>query len=1511
MNDLSNNSVEVLVKDIVHFRDDLFFEGAVQLRWVKDNPERAERAATNFVFHGPRYHAVQSSNFADGYDLKDTATFVTKLVEEIAQGSEKQGNPFSLAIAGYGSGKSHLAVTLAKLLATPDSLIANIIRDSVARADTHVGHKLSESLELLGKPALVVPLDGMANFNLGSEIARQIILQLKNAGCDLSAIEELSPRFNIATNFVLRNFSLRQADFAELLPGLDEVAIIERLDEHDEVTYAAVDKIYEAANGAHIPVEGNESVQDLIATVTTQYCNANGPFSGLFILFDEFGRFLEYAAEHPHLAGDSALQQLFQGIQDAGGRARFLGFIQYDLKAYVSRLDRRDLMHLQRYITRFEAAQKSYLSTNLETLFAHLIEKKKADFIDQKVFHNDQVDAEHGLLLQAVPEAKRFPVWASLDKFKQVITAGCWPLHPFAVWFLTRQQDVVQSRSALNIVKDAIERLGNQPCISANNTPTTISAADLLLNGMLPEFVAAEQARGGTIAETLQGILEERKALVSHSGRKVLAASAVGLKLGVRLPRKELYNYFLCLTAGVTEIVLHETLANLTEELGLLEWNPDFGQYELVQDAATRGQFMRLMRSRYNDPSIGNAGNLFINFGRILCNLAYVETSFAQENAITTQDWKFDPLFASSQTVFEAIANAFKDWSRAVDVNEAKGRIIYTYVSSDVALEGFRNETNDVINKELSRYGATQAPIWVVYLTDSKGRLSDALKRYWVLERSFSDDDKERYRRFLTAELSRAQSMAQEETAVLLSEGYSQTAGCGEIKVKRLTKVGQEIFAKCYPNVIPFPFDGFATGSGVGGQAKKDGLELVRALVKGEFNDEWIQSRPVRLRNRAGQVLANEWKILDQSGNVTSVPGNPKVKAALEHMDAWHKDDPERTLEQTRKALFSPPFGLNIASAGLLLGVFLGRRVPRWRILITGQSCDVSTWLAHALKTSDFDAKVLSQSTLQTINEGALERWQSLIDRWQSVVRHRQRLEFYQQAKLMEKEDPVPDELHYKFEKLVDEASKSKTQLVSFDHQSEKVHRELERLKQTSNSIGGLSVCDKIISLHALVTNGEWEDFDVAEVENMLQEAREWVAEEGRSWINRSVCRSPQQVGDFRKQMEKAEATLKKLELPKLAVDAESQKIHSISHVEERFKYLSALSEAKQFVEVSSISSQSSIIELENLRGKAKNFIAVLKQGSQPLEDPELDELKDQLNSLDSKALEMISEHRKELAKLYEAKIYSLDSTHQLRSQVQRLREVFAGQRDLGDIEDARRQLDKICGDLEAWTEISGGAEQVEVILTRAIAERCSELEKWCEHEEVEPLWSFQEVYENFMHERVAAVQEKADLWARGFIPNEAAIQEFSLEEAYQQLRALENELPSYLGQKELDAIHAARELLATRISDLEYIKIRKTVKKWFEKFVNLENDVAQMSHLECEQKLRELRVAPQGLLPEEEENLTILISVVESRLDELDLTDIFARIKRLNPKALQSLLQYIQNLLANSGDKKNNTKDK
>src|SRR5574338_1406584 len=100
----SSSGKPTTVSDVVAFRSDLFFEGAVQLRWVSSDRARAQKAAEHFVFHGPRYHAVSRDDPSDGYVLRDTATFAADLVDALAQGEQRQGNPFSLAIAGYGSG---------------------------------------------------------------------------------------------------------------------------------------------------------------------------------------------------------------------------------------------------------------------------------------------------------------------------------------------------------------------------------------------------------------------------------------------------------------------------------------------------------------------------------------------------------------------------------------------------------------------------------------------------------------------------------------------------------------------------------------------------------------------------------------------------------------------------------------------------------------------------------------------------------------------------------------------------------------------------------------------------------------------------------------------------------------------------------------------------------------------------------------------------------------------------------------------------------------------------------------------------------------------------------------------------------------------------------------------------------------------------------------------------------------------------------------------------------------
>ena len=55
----------------------------------------------------------------------------------------------------------------------------------------------------------------------------------------------------------------------------------------------------------------------------------------------------------------------------------FIGFIQYELKAYEQRLPAEFKNDIRRFITRFQSSEKLYLSINLETLIASLLLTEK------------------------------------------------------------------------------------------------------------------------------------------------------------------------------------------------------------------------------------------------------------------------------------------------------------------------------------------------------------------------------------------------------------------------------------------------------------------------------------------------------------------------------------------------------------------------------------------------------------------------------------------------------------------------------------------------------------------------------------------------------------------------------------------------------------------------------------------------------------------------------------------------------------------------------------------------------------------------------------------------------------------------------------------------------------------------------------------------------------------------------------------------------------------------------
>lgn len=99
------------------------------------------------------------------------------------------------------------------------------------------------------------------------------------------------------------------------------------------------------------------------------------------------------------------------------------------------------------------------------------------------------------------------------------------------------------------------------------------------------------------------------------------------------------------------------------------------------------------------------------------------------------------------------------------------------------------------------------------------------------------------------------------------------------------------------------------------------------------------------------------------------------------------------------------------------------------------------------------------------------------------------------------------------------------------------------------------------------------------------------------------------------------------------------------------------------------------------------------------------------------------------------------------------------------------------------------------------------------------------------------------------------------------------------------------------RICELQEQQERAQAQRWLEQFIVVNEQCDQLSGSECERLLRKLREPPVFLNDSEAIWAERLIMVIERRLDELDISDILARIRTLKPEVLQKVAEAISDM--------------
>jgi hypothetical protein len=1035
--------------DIVAFRGDRLFHGAVNVDWFGSDDGRSESASAAFVFHGPRYHGVQQEDVgtSHGHTLVDTASLARTVVRQ-AYGVESQA--FTLAIAGYGTGKSHLALTLATLLDGPSGSTAQRVLSALTAADEAIGSEVSAILaEAKQQPCLVVALNGMQSFDLTAEVTRQLVRRVQERGIDSRPFDDLRPRFGQAVSLI----RMSNPEIVNELIQYCETDTIEEvvfaLGQQDERVYSKVHEFF-AQRGMAIRALAGESVREVLDVAVREYCGKGKPFQSLVILFDEFGRYMEFATVRSHIAGSGALQDLFETIQSHEGMASFVGFIQFELNAYVQRIAPEYRNEILRYVTRYQAAKRVYLSINLETLLASLLEKRKPQELEAR-FGSPESRRESVSAMQRLrrwfPQASNHRLWTDPVEFHEVVRRGCWPLSPFSTWFLFYLASAgkhLQERSALGLLGDALSR--HEGVTVPIDPSWALAPVDLWSDALHNELLSSEEGgQQGAVAHAFASVDARHGSRLTSDQRRILQTVVLASKLGLQSEDRREAISALAELAGMALSVAETAIGVLREEYNVLEWDEAFKEFNILGDAVPRTQFLAFLRQRVASSydEVGKARLFSTKAGKWCELLADVECDFAEERRITTREWRFRGCHSNSEQLPLQIKLAADQWRDSVGVDEPRGTIIYCYVERSRDVEGVRSESSRLLRTAAREALASALPMIVVLLFDEDGALGQALAEMAILEEGITNDDRVRFGSLIAAHQEKLQQIIQGNVEAKLKERRYVTGLNDSLEARRLNPACTEVFASIYKHAIPFPFDGFATARG---NAADTCQELTAELLTGRLDYESVIAKPVKTKNRAVAVLKDSWGVFARNGAVSRRPSLPLLRSLTEKWDERLASGAQRLpVGDAIKQLCLPPYGGNLASAGLAFGVFVAPRAEKLAVMRGGEQISIAHWIQEGVFRGKFiDLALLQEIDLVNIGEASSE-WETLLDEWEQADNHLSRKNGLERSTALKGRIPVPPALAYREMHLREQAAAATAALGLMERQQDDAIEKMER----------------------------------------------------------------------------------------------------------------------------------------------------------------------------------------------------------------------------------------------------------------------------------------------------------------------------------------------------------------------------------------------------------------------------------------------------------------------------------
>ena len=825
----------------------------------------------------------------------------------------------------------------------------------------------------------VMVINGMRDFNLHSEILKAAQKSIKLYGLDVDLLKKVNRAIETAERFFSRNFESNTSLFEEAAQKYDCSLKGEELEEYIKETLLSDDKTFEMVNYVYSEINGQEirwdeglSASAILELLMTEYCGMNGLFDHIIILFDEFGRYLEYASgTNAAKSGESALQQIYeltQKTQNVDGYLHVINFIQSDIKTYLQRVDQSK--NISRYIGRFDESEKYYISSNLETVFANLIQRKDKDAFNACIVEWIKENSSNWEAL--FDNLNRWltlkGMWCDYKLFSKVAIEGIYPMHPISTFMLTNLSDYLQNRSSLTLISRYIDTYSS---CDIDDKPILIMPEQLISGDLYTEMLSAEQEGRQKTQQCIKydAVLTKFSDKLSDKSLMVLRANLVLRILRFKTSDYDDAKLALSVCSGLSLREVEEELIWLEREYAILEFDDHACVFDFTEESNGAHDYKvikkRLMADAHIDPSYISS----LRIQEIANTVENQATNFSNNHKILTTEWEFkQEMYPISDLSVNKASAYIEEWKNATSSTTAKGRLVWLYMSMETDPQILENV--QVLTKAFEGM-----PIVTMLVKDTDNKLSDTLLEYYVLD-SMSDDVRRKYERHFEEDFIRVEGNLREEFETLKKQRLRITQD-GVISVERMSKFLTSVFDELYPNVVPFAFDGFITKSNnIAPKSVGIFCSFLKILLSNSVSENTIHNFGVETRNRAEALFfessANSWKCINSDYKIMP-PREKQACAIYQEIESKINTDNELNCIDIYNTYSKPPYGLSEDIITLMIAVVCANLSYCLRVK-RGELKNINIWKDEVITNNDkkVDLKAIKESTLVYVDSGAI-----------------------------------------------------------------------------------------------------------------------------------------------------------------------------------------------------------------------------------------------------------------------------------------------------------------------------------------------------------------------------------------------------------------------------------------------------------------------------------------------------------------------------------------------------------